>query len=421
MNDINISDVECYLKTKLTPPLIVNPALYLQTGYINSSMIPYQAVGDIPKFILHNESYKKINILVNNIVQDYYIINTDYKTENRCKFSKNNHLSFGYGLTALPNLPNLPFIEKFTIPENTKNLIWWDECKKSAIEIKKRFKEIFLCFSGGIDSELMGLAFLDANVSFKGFSLIYKYKDNILNYHDVGNAIKFCKKHNIEHVTKEVTILEDIYDQRHRDYFIKDVYETYFLLPQLYTQQFMIEYINSLGAVPIMASDQVEIKFNQNREPCIGDCSYSIGLSAPTWAHLTNKTCVYDFFMYSPEQIYAFLNIDDVKNTTSVDYDFKFKISKKYGHRDVNYYNKLTGYEYVKTYFKKYFNKELHDLTIQTIEDINWKRKPMTQYIHPIKDILNQNSFNNWQIIRTTTNDFLTRGFDENDPNYYKF
>lgn len=423
MTYINISEVECHLKSKLKAPSIVNPAVYINSGYIDPSIIPYDIVNkeNFPKFMSNAESYKKIQILKNYELQDYYIINKDYKTENQCKFSKNNHLSFGYGLTALPNLPKLPFIEKFSIPDNTENLIWWDECKKSAIDIKSKYKDIFLCFSGGIDSELMGLAFLDAKVDFVGFSLVYKYKDQVLNHHDVINAINFCQKYNIKHVKKEVSILEDLYDGRHRDYFIKGIYETYFLIPSLYTQQLMIEYINSIGAVPIMASDQVEIKFNKDRETVIGDCSYSIGLSAPTWAHIKNKTCVYDFFMYSPEQIYAFLDIDDVKNTQSVDYDFKFKISKKYGNDNVNYYNKLTGYEFIKENLKRYFNKELHELTMQTIDDIDWSMKPMTQYIHPIKDILTQRSFNNWQIIRTTSNDFLTRGFDENDTSYYDF
>jgi hypothetical protein len=423
MNSISISDVEIYLKSKLKKPLIANPAIYVNSGFINPNTVPYEIVDKsvFPEFISNTESFKKIKVLSNKSECDYYIINKDYKNENRCKFSKNNHLSFGYGLTALPNLPKLPFIEKFSLPDNTENLIWWEECKKSAIDIKSKYKDIFLCFSGGIDSELMGLAFIDAKVDFIGFSLIYKHKDRILNHHDVINAINFCKKYNIKHITKEVKILEDLYENRHREYFINGVYETYFLIPGLYTHQLMIEYINSIGAVPVMASDQVEIKFNKNKEPVIGDCSYSIGLSAPTWAHITNKTCIYDFFMYSPEQIYAFLDIDDVKNTKTVDYNFKFKISKTYGNTNINYYNKLTGYEFIKENFKKYFNKELHELTMQTINDIDWNLKPMTQYVHPIKDILTQKSFNNWEIIRTTSNDFLTRGFDENDTSYYEF
>lgn len=423
MSSISISEVESYLKSKLKAPTIANPAFYINSGSIDSSIIPYDVVDkkSFPQFISSTESHKHIKVLLDHKEHDYYIINKDYKTDNQCKFSKNNHLSFGYGLTALPKLPKLPFIERFAIPDNTENLIWWDECKKSAIDIKSKYRDIFLCFSGGIDSELMGLAFVDANVDFIGFSLVYKHKNHILNHHDVVNAINFCKKYNIKHITKEINILEDLYNNRHRDYFINGVYETYFLIPGLYTQQLMIEYINSIGAVPVMASDQVEIKFNKDKEPVIGDCSYSIGLSAPTWAHITNKTCIYDFFMYSPEQIYSFLDINDVKNTTTVDYDFKFKISKKYGNSNVNHYNKLTGYEFIKEYLKEYFNKDLHELTMQTIDDIDWTLKPMTQYIHPIKDILTEKAFNNWQIIRTTSNDFLTRGFDENDTSYYDF
>ena len=144
MNSINIPEVESYLKSKLKAPLIANPAIYVNSGFIDSSSVPYEIVDKnlFPRFISKSESHKHIKVLFNNKEHDYYIINKDYKTENQCKFSKNNHLSFGYGLTALPKLPKLPFIEKFSLPENTKNLIWWEECKKSAIDIKSKYKDI---------------------------------------------------------------------------------------------------------------------------------------------------------------------------------------------------------------------------------------------------------------------------------------
>lgn len=421
MGRLYINDVEKFILQKLKKPDITHPAIYVNPGIVDLSTIPYKIYNKDQDFLLLKNDVSNISIKVevNNKIHDFYIINKQFVSTNTCKFSKDSNLSFGYGLTALPNLPLLPFIEKFKIPKDIEVMSWWNECVNSAKHIKERYKDIFLCLSGGLDSELMALAFIDANVKFTAFSLVYKHKDKILNEHDIKHAVDLCKKYNIKLVTKDVNILEDLYNNRHREYFINGVYETYFILPYLYTQQLMIEYINKLGGVPIMASDQVEMKLNKDGEVCIGDCSYSIGLSAPTWAHLTNNTCIYDFFMYSPEQIYAFLKLEDVQSTKTVDYNFKRKVSMMHGSQKLKFYEKITGYEYIKESLLIYYKKEMHEITFNTIEDIDWTKKPMAQFIHPIKDIISENEFNNWQIIRTTSNDFLARGFKENDPLYY--
>jgi hypothetical protein len=420
MSKLYISDVENFLYKQFKKPLIPHPAVYVPPGKYNLSSIPYKVCDPYESItIKKTDSHKAVKVMVGSEICNYYLVNKNFKSPNICRFSKNSHLEFGYGLTALPKIPELPFIEKFKIPETENIGSWWDECKKSAVDIKNRYGDIYLCLSGGLDSELMALAFIEAGVDFIPFTMVYKHNDEVLNEHDIKTAVDLCKRFDLTLRTKDVYILNDLYDNRHRDYFIKGIYETYFLLPYLYTQQYMIEYINSIGGVPIMASDQVEMKMNSKNEVCIGDCSYSIGLSAPTWVHLTNNVCVYDFFMYSPEQVFSYISIPEVLNTTTVDYDFKRRISMKYGSKHLNFYEKVTGYEFVKEALFKHHNKELHELTIATIQDIDWRKKPMSQFIHPIKDIVTDKSFANWQVIRTTTNDFLARGFKEDDKDYY--
>jgi hypothetical protein len=418
MSKLNISDVETFMFKQLKKPEILHPALYTSPGKIPLKNIPYKVCYPSDSVILDaSDPFKAVKVNVDSKICNFYIVNKEFKTSNKCNYSKDSHLEFGYGLTALPSIPELPFIEKFKIPEY--NDTWWNECKKSALHIKERYDNIYLCLSGGLDSELMALAFIEANVNFIPFTMIYKHDDVILNEHDIKTAVDLCKRFNLNLVIKDVQILSDLYHNRHRDYFIKGIYETYFVLPYLYTQQYMIEYINSIGGVPIMASDQVEMKINSKNEICIGDCSYSIGLSAPTWAHITKNICVYDFFMYSPEQVYAYISIPEVLETKTVDYNFKRNISMKYGSKNLKFYEKVTGYEFIKESFFRYYKKEFHELTLETIQDIDWSKKPMTQFIHPIKDIVKNKYFNNWQILRTTTNDFLARGFKENDQNYY--
>jgi len=57
-------------------------------------------------------------------------------------------------------------------------------------------KEIVVQFSGGIDSELICLSFMEAGHPFH--ARIYRF-NNGLNDYDISYAIKFCKKHNIDY------------------------------------------------------------------------------------------------------------------------------------------------------------------------------------------------------------------------------
>src|SRR5688572_14455846 len=53
---------------------------------------------------------------------------------------------------------------------------------------------VTLCLSGGLDSEAMALAFLEAGVPFDVTTL--RFNDG-LNLNDIGNSSDFCNKHNI--------------------------------------------------------------------------------------------------------------------------------------------------------------------------------------------------------------------------------
>jgi len=75
----------------------------------------------------------------------------------------------------------------------------------------------------------------------------------------------FCKNNNISPIEDTIYVVDDIIQRRHRDYYLKDVPETHFLLSYMYTQNLMIEKLNKLGWAVIMGSDQVEIKMDVNK------------------------------------------------------------------------------------------------------------------------------------------------------------
>lgn len=422
---ITLKDCEDRLDQLLIKPKIINPAVYTTSGIDTLSLIPYKisGIGNLPmlndSFFNLPEDYSYYTCFVEDN-QPFYVINPEYKpTDNFSRNSHNNHLKFGYGKVPMFGLPQLPFSEVIGQADPVRNS-WWDECITAAKLVKEKYNDICLCFSGGIDSELMICAFIEANVEFD--VAILKYLDvdkQILNTQDLYNALSFCTKHNIDPIVIPVNIVSDLISNRHLDYYISDVPETHFVLPTLYTQAYMIELLNSMGYAAIMASDQVEIKNNERGDPCIGESLFSLGLAAPTWAHYKNLQCVYDFFMYTPNQIVAYLDIPEVLNTRQTGYDFKQQISIKYGSKLLEpSREKSTGYENIFDAMLR-AGYSLHQITMENIERNDWSRRANTQYIHDIRQVVRDGFYNDWQILRTTSHDFLCRGFYQEDKRYY--
>lgn len=424
---ITLKDCEDRLDQLLLKPTIVDPAVYTTPGLDTINLIPHEVVntGNIPivenmdGFINLPEDFLYYQCIVEND-QKFYVINSEYTpTNNASPNSHNSHLKFGYGKTPILGLPELPFSEVIGIADPTRDT-WWNECIIAARLISERYGDICLALSGGIDSELMVCAFIEADVKFDVAILKYlSPAKEILNIADFNNAINFCNKHHIIPIIIPVDIIDDLANNRHLEYYIKDIPETHFILPTLYTQAYMIESLNKMGYAVIMGSDQVEIKNNKYGDPCIGESLFSLGLAAPTWVHYKNLDCVYDFFMYTPNQIVAYLDIPEVLNTKQTGYDFKQHISIKYGSKLLNPNRpKSTGYENVFIAMQK-AGYSLHQITMENIERNDWSRRANTQYIHDIKQVVRDGFYNDWQMIRTTSHDFLCRGFYQEDTRYY--
>ena len=422
---IRYQDCEARIDQLLTKPKMVNPAVYTTPGIYTINLVPHKIidVGNLPMvndtfFNMPKDcSYYTCYVEGN---QPFYIINSEYvPTNNISPNSHNNHLRFGYGKTPLLGLPQLPYSEVIG-KADAKRDSWWNECIISARLIKEKYDDICLCFSGGIDSELMLCVFIEAGIKFD--VAVLKYLDNhgeILNTQDFFNAMKFCNKHNLKPIIIPIRIVDDLVNRRHLDYYIDDVPETHFLLPTLYTQSYMIQSLNRLGYVAIMGSDQVELKNNKQGDPCIGECLFGIGLASPTWAHHKKIDCVYDFFMYTPNQIVAYLEIPEVLNTRISGYDFKQYISIKYGSKLLEPARpKGTGYENVFTAMQD-AGYSLHEITMENVERQDWSRRASTQYIHDIKQVVRDGYYNDWQLLRTTSIDFLRTGFYQADMRYY--
>ena len=113
----------------------------------------------------------------------------------------NNHFQFGWG-NGLFNFDDrsgdywMKFGRADYIPKSFK-----DECIRAAKLISQNAKKpVMICFSGGIDSEVVVRSFQQANVEFEVGIMNLTFRDNnSINYHDTIYALSYVKKHNLKH------------------------------------------------------------------------------------------------------------------------------------------------------------------------------------------------------------------------------
>jgi hypothetical protein len=117
-------------------------------------------------------------------------------------YTIDNHFTFGYN--------GIPFAEK-TNYETDKFFCTYSRCSRSpgtfkeecintAIQVSEQAEQLgripYIFLSGGLDSEVVAKAFIDAGVEFKVIS--FRFKNNFSS-HEIHYIDKFIKKHNLEH------------------------------------------------------------------------------------------------------------------------------------------------------------------------------------------------------------------------------
>ena len=113
----------------------------------------------------------------------------------------NNHFQFGWG-DSLFNFDNKigNYWVKFGRCEYMPTSFKY-ECTRAAKLISENAtKPILICFSGGIDSEVVIRSFQSANVEFEvGIMNLTYLDDPSINKHDIQYALDYVTQHNIKH------------------------------------------------------------------------------------------------------------------------------------------------------------------------------------------------------------------------------
>jgi hypothetical protein len=117
----------------------------------------------------------------------------------------NNHYKWGWGNEwySTPKSPTSKFQISLTSAGTCDS--FHDETMRAILDISaKSSKPIVVGLSGGIDSQVICLALMEAKVPFTTCTMRWYSNDGqVINFDDVSYAIKFCRMHNIKHIVDD--------------------------------------------------------------------------------------------------------------------------------------------------------------------------------------------------------------------------
>lgn len=120
-------------------------------------------------------------------------------------------LDFGYGKDLLDYDPTQSFRIRLHSPKRTLKSPY-EEFILNAKIISESIKNPTLCLSGGMDSEVMAMAFLAAQINFE--ATIIRFNLN-LNQHDIQHAVDFCEDNKIKYNFYEMDIVDFFENQKY--------------------------------------------------------------------------------------------------------------------------------------------------------------------------------------------------------------
>jgi hypothetical protein len=200
--------------------------------------------------------------------------------------------NFTYSYQKIPNSKIEDRFKFDFIPVSRELKSWREEVIDTAKKIaNSTTKPLYLCLSGGIDSEVMALAFIEAGIKFKVLTVKNKY-----NSHDTLFADNFCKKNKLEQsvVEYDVTTFHKKYVN---DYPSRNLFR--------YLQLFILETVENLGGTAVLGGGE-QIYYTVGDEICI---KYDPGFIVPLEWCKNNNTVHYPYFhMQNPEILAAYMS-----------------------------------------------------------------------------------------------------------------
>lgn len=250
------------------------------------------------------------------------------------ELTENNHFRFGY---------------------KNKWVIQYGRCKREPLDFRTEcvktaklfgvYEKVNIFFSGGVDSEVVVNAFLEAKVPFTCIIC-----DNGYNQHDNIYAIKYCKLHQINYKIISLDV---------KEFWKKELYkrsmETKCISPQFPVIMWMVEQIDGFN---ILGSGECFL----NKESDGSWVMFEREKVATLYKHydIHNIKGAPGFFQYTPELMLSFLENPIVKDAIAYsEYDNSYPFKPRVYHdlwSDMEPRTKYTGFEKLKTLDEKYRN-----------------------------------------------------------------
>jgi hypothetical protein len=193
-------------------------------------------------------------------------------------------------------------------PCERESLSWTEEIKIAAdIIAQSTNKDIWVCMSGGVDSEIVARTLKNNNIPFR--ALIARFLDE-LNLHDIGFAIEYCQANNIDYKIIDFDIIE----------FLQQGYKTYMNQNLVSNNVFryyaieLLQQIENMDGYAILGGKSAGLELQQkriadidlNNDPVCD--TYDIGSLAPLeWCRKNNLDHSVFFYQTTSEIHHAYL------------------------------------------------------------------------------------------------------------------
>lgn len=205
-------------------------------------------------------------------------------------------INFNYSYS--PNLNEGDIDQRFAISfKATTNPLgsWRQELVNTAKYIRSQTdKQIIVPFSGGIDSEVVCRAFIEAGIPFKVMIVRYDYEFNL---HDISYALNFCTNHGIDTIQMKLDILH-FFIEGHIKYIDQDYRATNIFR---YLQLYILEEIQKLDGCAVFGGGEL---FFYNKDNQL-HLKYSPDFLVPLQWNRNNSTTNFPYFYQTTPNIMA--------------------------------------------------------------------------------------------------------------------
>jgi Asparagine synthase len=307
----------------------------------------------------------------------------------------NNHFQFGWG-EGLFNFDDqrVNYWMKFGRCEYLPTSFKF-ECIRAARLISENAKKpVLVCFSGGIDSEVVVRSFQEANVDFEVGIMNLIYRGNTsLNQHDIKYAKDYVEQHKLKHI-----IIDIDFDEFLQTHLLSNAKKYKSELVGILLHREMIKSFPDHHCVLGGGDIQLQRHRFNDRPELTGLYleEEEISISLMESAREIGNDVSNRFFMHTPEIMLAWIMDPDIQHWIKYEYAlaspwtnmnyFGIKPYTLYRHwPDMAIRPKYTGLE---KFYDLYHNNQLDNDTRKIVDDV--KKYGETEIIIDLKDLIEQ-------------------------------